>query len=227
MTQYILYMIVDYSEPKYIGVVRDHELDKEINEFRATKPPFMVKILGKFTVLFEARDEAIALIQRYHTDLFGWNKTKFGDIEEKPRVRPKGSKNKMSMYEQERFDDYRRQRSEESKRRNQGRLFEGYTYIITADNHHFRNKPESLEKFKETASGRKRYYFPDGTWTWCYSKDSRMAYKNRDKNIPHLEDVPDDYWLKYAPPKVKPKYKQPKNRPWWKYRKKYHERHSS
>lgn len=54
---------------------------------------------------------------------------------------------------------------------------------------HPMKREDSREKLRNTSNGRRRYYFDDGSWTWCYSCKSPLAYRNRENGIPCLEDL--------------------------------------
>lgn len=187
--QVILFLLVDYSEPKFVGLAWKHEFQQVIMDHRRTKPPFMVQILAEYDSLYAAQAAARPLIKRYLTNMFGWNKTDYGDLDNKP-FSAKGIVGWGARYNiraEPRFDALRRKRSEITR------------MVAHRDNHvarlpylagetHPNKREENREKIKKAAQGRRRYYFEDGSWTWQYASDHPLAYKNRDNGIPPLKE---------------------------------------
>lgn len=184
----ILFLLMDYSEPKFVGLAWEKQFNKVIQEHRQSKPPFMVQIVGTFDSLYSAQAAARPLITRFHTQLFGWNKTDYGDLDNKPLVNPGGYKwnNGESTHNNPRFDAWRanmaRGLSIAAKRDNNAARLPYH-----AGDTHPMKREENRDKLRNTSTGRKRYYFEDGSWTWQYAADHPLAYKNRDNGIPNLE----------------------------------------
>lgn len=184
----ILFLLLDYSEPKFVGLAWEKEFNKTIQEHRRTKPPFMVQVLGAFDSLYAAQAAARPLIARYLTNRFGWNKTDYGDLDNKALVNPGGYKlnNGVDVRTNPRFDNWRHNVSK------------ALSEVAIRDNHaarlpyhagdtHPMKREDSREKLRNTSKGRKRYYFDDGSWTWQYAEDHPLAFRNRENGIPALK----------------------------------------
>lgn len=189
--QVILFILLDYSEPKFVGLAWEREFNDTILEFRRTKPPFMVQVVDKFDNLYSAQAAARPLIKRYLTNMFGWNETDFGDLDNKPRVNPGGYKlpHRVGTHKDEKYDALRRSISEKISVIARENDHASRLPYLAGDTHP-NKKEENRQKISKSVTGRRKYILPDGTWTWCYSKNHPMAYKNRDRGISHLEDLP-------------------------------------
>lgn len=188
----VLYMLVDYSNPIFVGLARAEEFANQINQHRQTiRVPFAVQVLQTFTALHLAHVEARALIKRYLTNIVGYNKTDYGDLDYTPFVNTGGYKlnDGKGLLCDPRYDQWRLKgairKSEVAKEAN----YRDRLPYHKGDSHPMKQEKNRL-KLKGVSTGRKRYYFEDGSWTWCYSKDHPLAHKNRDNNIPNLEDLP-------------------------------------
>ena len=189
----ILFLLLDYSEPKFVGLAWEKEFNKTIQEHRRTKPPFMVQVLGAFDSLYAAQAAARPLIQRYHTQLFGYNKTDYGDLDNKPLVNPGGYKwnNGTDSRQLPQYDEWRKGKAEFMSEYARLNNYKSRLPYHAGETHPMKRE-ESRDKLRNTSNGRKRYYFDDGSWTWVYSKNSPLAFKNRENGIPCLEEVPPD-----------------------------------
>lgn len=187
----VLYILVDYSSPIFIGLAWIPEFDKRISEHRREIPvAFGVQIAGTFSSLYSAQHEARQLIQRYHTQRFGFNKTDYGDLDNKPRVNTGGYRwnGGVDSRTLPKYDQSRKDRSlvmSEVARLNN---YESRLPFHAGESHPMKRE-ECRDKLRNTSNGRRRYYFDDNRWTWCYAGDHPLAFRNRENGIPNLEDV--------------------------------------
>lgn len=190
----VLYMLVDYSSPIFVGVAWTSDFNKQIAEHRRTIPtPFGVEVVGSFPALYKAQQEARVLIQRYHTQRFGFNKTDYGDLDSKPPVNTGGYKwnNGVSSRVLPKYDNTRKAKSQQMSEIARLNNFEARLPYHAGESHPMKRE-DCREKLRNTSNGRRRYYFDDNKWTWCYQSDHPMAYRNRENGIPNLEEVPED-----------------------------------
>lgn len=181
-------MLVDYSNPIFIGCSWSTEFQADIAKHRRTIPvPFAVQVLGTFSSLYAAQAEARPLIKRFLTNIVGYNKTDYGDLDNKRLIRttPCWSKG-MSLVSIPKYDSFRRvmgaKKSIAARRDNYASRLPYH-----AGDSHPNKREDNRNKIKKAAQGRRRYYREDGSWTWQYAPDHHLAHKNRDNGIPDLQ----------------------------------------
>lgn len=175
---FVVYLLIDISEPRFVGIARSHLLDQDIQKHRQTKPPFAVQIIQRDMKLGDAEELAKQYMAHYFTDKVGWNKNGL----ESPR-KPLGvtsethTRRGKRMLFDPKYDDTRKRTSETMRRRAK--------FIDPTDRLPSRKgekwSEESKNKLKTSCTGRRRKYNEDGSWTWTYENHPIYGTKSDDK----------------------------------------------
>lgn len=162
---FTVYLLIDISEPRFVGISRTHLLDQDIQNHRRTKPAFAVQIIKREITLGEAEAIAQEYMNYYYTDKFGWNTNGL----ESPR-KPQGAPGVARPHQTKRyfFDPASKERLEKVSRAHKQRAkFIDPTGRLPSRKGEKWND-DSKNKLRTTCVGRRRKYNEDGSWTWTY-----------------------------------------------------------
>lgn len=176
---FVVYLLVDISEPRFVGVSRESEFEKDYIHHKQTKPAFALQIIQRGMTLGDAEELAKAYIAHYATDRFGWNKNGL----ESPRKIPIGEPGvtKPHMKRRWKFDPNSKERQEKVSRthKQRAKFIDPTKYLTSRKGQKW--SEESKNKLKTTCVGRRRKYNEDGSWTWTYENHPLYGTKSDDK----------------------------------------------
>lgn len=173
---FVVYLLIDISEPRYVGIARSHLLDHDIQKHRMSKPAFAVQIIQRGMKLGDAEELAKKYIAHYFTDKVGWNKNGL-ESPRLPNAAQQPGVTKPHMKRRYKFDPNSKERLEKvsAAHRQRAKFIDPSGRLPSRKGEKWSSK--SKDKLRTTCVGRRRKYNEDGSWTWTYENHPTYGTK--------------------------------------------------